>query len=57
MGKQYQGRIKKIQVQLYLEERQDKYLETQDNKSDFVRWLIDEYEGYQKHIKKLKEGE
>ncbi len=53
MGKEYKGRVKKIQVQLYLEERQDNYLETQENKSDFVRFLIDEYEGYQKYIKKV----
>ena len=54
MGPKYQGGAEKVSTTLNLELNHKKFLNTV-NASDYIRWLLDNDEVYQKYIKEQKE--
>ncbi len=52
-GQEYKD-IKLRKVMLSLEDSHDDFLRTMANKSGFVRWMLDNYKGYQKYMEEKK---
>jgi len=52
MVSKYQESAVKVKETINLEVSQVEYLRTLKNKSAYMRWMIDNDEDYQKHIKK-----
>jgi len=52
----YKDKIKLVTTGFNIEQRQKDYVQSLENKSHWLRWIIDNDSGYQKYIKE-EEGE